>query len=88
MSNIQEHKILEGQQKEAILATNQNYRQDLLFQMDYQGRVKEQEKQLELMEFMRGKEVEEMYKGRVHSVLASGTDTHMHPRRSQLTSYK
>ena len=60
------------------------YRQDLLQQTDYQDRVSEEEKQLELMEFIKGKEVEESYKDRVDRVLASGIDGRSHPRRSKL----
>ena len=52
--------------------------------MDYQTRVREEEKQLELMEFFKGKEVEESYKDRVDRVLASGIDGRSHPRRSKL----
>ncbi|KAI6656789.1 Coiled-coil domain-containing protein 11-like [Oopsacas minuta] len=85
MCNLQEHRSLEEQQKEAIRNTNKKYRQDLLYQMDYQDRMKEDEKQLELMEFMRGKEVEESYKDRVQNVLASGIDGRAHPRRSKLS---
>ena len=84
MSNLREHKILEEQQKDYIRNTNMKYRQDLLQQTDYQDRVSEEEKQLELMEFIKGKEVEESYKDRVDRVLASGIDGRSHPRRSKL----
>ena len=84
MSNLQEHRILEEQQKDYIRNTNMKYRQDLLHQVDYQDRVREEEKQLELMEFFKGKEVEESYKDRVDRVLASGIDGRSHPRRSKL----
>ena len=85
MSNLHEHKVLEEKQKEAIRGTNQRYRQDLLHQIDYQGRMEEEEKQLAHMEFLRGREVEESYKGRVESVMKSGVDGRAHPRRSKLT---
>ena len=85
MANLQEHKVLEEQQKERIRATNKIYRQDLLHHMDYRGKMKEEEKQLEVMEFLRGKEVEESYKDRVQSVIKSGVDGRAHPRRSKLT---
>ena len=85
MANLHEHKILEEQQNEAIRGTNKRYREDLLHQMDYKDRSREEEKQLALMEFLRGKEVEESYKGRVQSVIKSGVDGRSHPRRSKLT---
>lgn len=82
MENIREHKILEEQQKNALLNANKKYRQDLHCQMKFQERIKDEEKKRELVGFVHGLSTEKEYQDKVNRVLSGKLIGKRHPRRA------
>jgi len=82
---IMEHKLLEMENQERIRQRNLGLQRDLEMQMDYQGRVKDKQREEEREEFLQGMEAEAEYQRKLKEALDRPQIDKVHPMRLMVT---